>query len=153
MSNYISILPEVLLAVMLASAFGILFLTVLKIVRQTRFFQGKIAIVFSLLISASAIAGCAQLLVMPNNIMGVEAGKNIALNYSLLPAMILAGLIVILELFVIVVTTAPSNEDEIPAKNFIHPSMKPSKSLIRPKKQKSPDKESKETLKQVNSAS
>jgi hypothetical protein len=152
MSNYISILPEILLAVMLAAAFGILFLTVLKIVRQTRLFQGKTAVVLSMLISASAIEGCAQLLVIPNNIMGVEAGKNIAFNYSMLLVIIPVGLIVILELFVIVVATAPNNKDEIPAKKPVHSSMKPPKSVRRPKKEKSPDKEFKETPKSVGNA-
>jgi hypothetical protein len=150
MSNY-TILPEILLAVMLASAFGILFLTVLKIVRKTGLFQGKTAIVFSLLISTSAIAACAQLLVMPNNIAGVE--RNIALNYSLLPAMTLAGLIVILELFVIAATPAPSKEDEVPAKKPEHPSTKPPKSPGRPKKEKAADKESKEVSKPVGGTS
>lgn len=152
MSNY-TILPEILLAVMLASAFGILLLTVLKIVRKTGLFQGKTAIVFSLLISASATAACAQLLVMPNNPPGVEQERNIALNYSLLPAMTLAGLIMMLELFVIAVTTAPSKENEVPAKKPVHPSTKPLKSLGRPKKDKSTEKESTEARKPVGGGS
>ena len=152
MSNYISILPEILLAVMLASAFGILFLTILKIVRQTELFQGTTAMVFSLLISASAITGSAQLLVMPNNIVGVEPERHIALNYSLLPAMILAGLIGILGLFAILVTTGPSSKDETPAKKSVHSSMKPPKSPRRPREEKSPDKESKEAPKPAGSA-
>jgi hypothetical protein len=152
MSNYISILPEILLAVTLVSAFGILFLTILKIVRQTELFQGRTAMFFSLLISASAITGCAQLLVMPNNIVGVEPERNIALNYSLLPAIIPTGLIVILGLFAFVITTAPSNKDEIPAKKPAHSSMKPPKSPRRPREEKSATKESKESPKPAGSA-
>ncbi len=107
MDNYISILPEILLLVMMASAFVITFLTVLKIVKQTGLFHGKTAFVASLLISASAIAGCAQLLIMPNNIAGVEHTRNITVDYSLLPALTLTGAIVMLQLFIIAATTRP----------------------------------------------
>lgn len=143
MRNYISILPEILLLVMMASAFVITFLTVLKIVKQTGLFHGKTAFVASLLISASAIAGCAQLLIMPNNIAEVEHARNITVNYSLLPALTLTGAIVMLQLFIIAATTRPDETNTVAPKEPARPAKK-TKSLGRPKKEKAAKKESKE---------
>ena len=133
MDNYISILPEILLSVMMASAFVITFLTVLKIVKQTGLFHGKTAFVASLLISASAIAGCAQLLIMPNNIADVEHTRNITVNYSLLPALTLTGAIVMLQLFIIAATTRPDETNRVAPKELASPATK-RKSPGRPKK-------------------
>ena len=133
MGNYISILPEILLLVMMMSAFVITFLTVLKIVKQTGLFHGKTAFVASLLISASAIAGCAQLLIMPNNIAEVEHTRNITVNYSLLPALTLTGVIVMLQLFIIAATTRPDETNTVAPKEPARPAKKP-KSPGRPKK-------------------
>ena len=133
MGNYISILPEILLLVMMTSAFVITFLTVLKIVKQTGLFHGKTAFVASLLISASAIAGCAQLLIMPNNIAEVEHTRNITVNYSLLPALTLTGVIVMLQLFIIAATTGPDETNKVAPKEPAYPATKP-KSPGRPKK-------------------
>ena len=133
MGNYISILPEILLLVMMASAFVITFLTVLKIVKQTGLFHGKTAFVASLLISASAIAGCAQLLIMPNNIAEVEHTRNITVNYSLLPALTLTGVIVMLQLFIIAATTRPDETNRVAPKEPARSATKP-KSPGRPKK-------------------
>lgn len=133
MGNYISILPEILLLVMMTSAFVITFLTVLKIVKQTGLFHGKTAFVASLLISASAIAGCAQLLIMPNNIAEVEHTRNITVNYSLLPALTLTWVIVILQLFIIAATTRPDETNTVAPKEPAHPATKP-KLPGRPKK-------------------
>lgn len=153
MSNYIPIFPEILLAVILASVIGILFLTVSKIVSQTSLFQGKTAIVFSLLISVSVTAVCAQLLVLPSNVAGAEHQQNVTLNYSLLPAMILGGLVVMLELFVIAaITASPNNKDEILAKKPVHLSTKTPKSPRR-QKQKSAEQELKEAPEPVGSTS
>ncbi len=133
MGNYISILPEILLLVMMTSAFVITFLTVLKIVKQTGLFHDKTAFVASLLISASAIAGCAQLLIMPNNIAEVERTRNVTVNYSLLPAMTLTGVIVMLLLFLIAATTGPDETNKVAPKEPTRPAKKP-KSPGRPKK-------------------
>ncbi len=133
MDNYISILPEILLLVMMASAFVITFLTVLKIVKQTGLFHGKTAFFASLLISASAVAGCAQLLIMPNNIAEVEHTRNITVNYSLLPALTLTGAIVMLQLFIIAATTRPDEANTVAPKEPARPAKKP-KSPGRPKK-------------------
>jgi len=116
MGNYISILPEILLLVMMTSAFVITFLAVLKIVKQTGLFHGKTAFVASLLISASAVAGCAQLLIMPNNITEAEHTRNITVNYSLLPALTLTGVIVMLQLFIIAATTGPDIRQQSPSR-------------------------------------
>ncbi len=133
MDNYISILPEILLLVMMTSAFVITFLTVLKIVKQTGLFRGKTAFVASLLISASAIAGGAQLLIMPNSIAEVEHTRNITVNYSLLPALTLTGAIVMLQLFIIAATTRPDETNTVAPKEPARPAKKP-KSPGRPKK-------------------
>ena len=133
MDNYISILPEILLLVMMTSAFVITFLTVLKIVKQTGLFHGKTAFLASLLISASAIAGYAQLLIMPNNIAEVEHTRNITVNYSLLPALTLTGVIVMLQLFIIAATTRPDETNKVAPKEPACPAKKP-KSPGRPKK-------------------
>jgi hypothetical protein len=133
MDNCISILPEILLLVMMTSAFVITFLTVLKIVKQTGLFHGKTAFVASLLISASAIAGYAQLLIMPNNIAEVEHTRNITVNYSLLPALTLTGVIVMLQLFIIAATTRPDEINTIALKESARPATK-RKSPGRPKK-------------------
>ena len=69
------------------------------------------------------------------------------------PAMTLAGLIVMLELFVIAATTVPNNKDESPFKKPEQPSTKPPKSPKRPKKEKAAEKESKEVAKPVGGAS
>ena len=132
MRNYISILPEILLLVMMTSAFVITFLTVLKIVKQTGLFHGKTAFVASLLISASAIAGYAQLLIMPSNIAEVEHTRNITVNYSLLPALTLTGVIVMLQLFIIAATTGPNETNTIAPKEPACPATK-HKSPGRPK--------------------
>ena len=133
MGNYISILPEILLLVMMTSAFGITFLTVLKIVKQAGLFHGKTAFVASLLISASAGAGCVQLLIIPNNIAEVEHTRNITVNYSLLPALTLTGVIVMLQLFIIAATTRPDETNKVAPKEPAYPAIKP-KSPGRPKK-------------------
>ncbi len=133
MGNYISILPEILLLVMMASAFVITFLTVLKIVKQTGLFHDKTAFVASLLISASAIAGCAQLLIMPNSIAEIEHTRKITVNYSLLPALTLTGAIVMLQLFIIAATTRPDKTNTVASKEPARPTTKP-KSPGRPKK-------------------
>ena len=109
------------------------FLTVLKIVKQTGLFRGKTACVGSLLISASAVAGCAQLLIMPNNIANVEHARNITVNYSLLPALTLTGAIVMLQLFIIAATTRPDETNTVAPKEPARPAKKP-KSPGRPKK-------------------
>ncbi len=133
MNNYISILPEILLLVMMTSALVITFLTVLKIVKQTGLFHGKAAFVASLLISASAIAGCAQLLIMPNNIVEAEHARNITVNYSLLPALTLTGAIVMLQLFIIAATTRPDETNPVASKEPARAAKK-TKSPGRPKK-------------------
>jgi len=133
MGNYISILPEILLLVMMTSAFGITFLIILKIVKQAGLFHGKTAFVASLLISASAVAGCVQLLIMPNNIVEVEHTRNITVNYSLLPVLTLTGVIVTLQLFIIAATTRPDETNKVAPKEPEYPAIKP-KSPGRPKK-------------------
>ena len=135
MGSYISILPEILLLVMMTSAFVITFLTILKIVKQAGLFRGKTAFVASLLISASAIAGCVQLLIMPNCIAEVEYTRNITVNYSLLPALILTGGIAMLLLFIIAATTKPDETNTVAPKEPGHPATK-SESPGRPKKKK-----------------
>jgi len=137
MGYYISILPEILLAAMLTSAFGIFFLTTLKIFRQTGLFQRKTAIVMALLVSVSAIAaGSAQLLAaVPGNTTGVDYTRSVTVNYSLLPLVTVAGVIVMLQLFVIAATTVPDETDEVSTEKPVDPSTKPKSRGTRKKKE------------------
>jgi len=143
MSNYISILPEILLLAMLTSAFGILYLTTVKILRQTGLFQKKTAMVMALLVSVSVVAGSAQLLLVPNSAAEVNHMRNVTVNYSLLPLAIVAGVIVMLELLVIAATTAPDQTDEVPTKEPVRSSAKP-RFRGRPRKEKPVKRQSKE---------
>ena len=145
MSNYVSI-PEMLLLVVLLSAFGILFLVMRKVIEKVDLFRGKRATVAAFLTSCTAVAGTAAMLLAPNSAAGSEHTRNIAVNYSLLPYMALAGTVILLELLVIAVRISPDTGGEVHSKKPVHPSVKP-KSSGRPKKEKPVKGQSKEVAK------
>jgi len=92
MSNYISI-PEVMLLATLAAIFVILFVTMLKILRQVSFFQGKTAVVMALCVSVLCIVGLSQFLAIPG-VTGTEIGihneAGSPISHLLLPYVALA---------------------------------------------------------------
>lgn len=137
MSYCVSILPEILLLVMLTSAFGILTFITNKILRQTGFFQKKTAVLMAFLISVAATVGSAQLLLMPNSSPEANHMRSVTVNYSMLPFVTVAGVIVMLQLFVIAAATAPAKTGEAPAKKPDLPVVK-SKTPGRPKKKGKP---------------
>ena len=145
MSNYVSI-PEMLLLVVLLSAFGILFLVIRKVIENLDLFRGKRATAAAFLISCTAVAGTAAMLLAPNSAAENEHLREVAVNYSLLPYMALAGAVILLELLVIAVRISADTEDEVPSEKPMHPSATP-KSPGRPKKKKSVKGESKEVAK------
>ena len=146
MSYCVSILPEILLLVMLTSAFGILTFITTKILRQTGLFQKKTAVSMAFLISVAATVGSAQLLLMPNSSAEANHIRSVTVNYSMLPFVTVAGVIVMLQLFVIAATTAPAKTGEVPAEEPMPSSEKP-QSRGRPKKEKPAEKPSKEAVK------
>ena len=151
MSYCVSILPEILLSVMLTSAFGILTFITTKILRQTGLFQKKTAVSMAFLISVAATVGSAQLLLMPNSSPEANHMQNVTVNYSMLPFVTVAGVIVMLQLFVIAAATAPAKTGEVPAEEPMPSSEKP-QSRGRPKKEKPAEKPSKEAAKATGEA-
>ena len=106
-----------------------------KAIENVDLFRGKRATVAAFLISCTAIAGTAAMLLAPNSAAESEYTRNVAVNYSLLPYVALAGTVILLELLVIAVRTSPDTGVEIPSKKPVHPSVAP-KSPGRPKKEK-----------------
>ncbi len=149
MSYCVSILPEILLLVMLTSAFGILTFITNKILRQTGLFQKKTALSMAFLISVAATVGSAQLLLMPNSSPETNHMQSVTVNYSMLPFVTVAGVIVMLQLFVIAAATVPAKTGEAPAEKSDLPIVK-SKTPGRPKKkEKTAVKPSKQPAKTV----
>jgi hypothetical protein len=146
MSYCVSILPEILLLVMLTSAFGILTFISTKILRQTGLFQKKTAVSMAFLISVAATVGSAQLLLMPNSSPEANHMRSVTVYYSMLPFVTMAGVIVMLLLFVIAAATAPAKTGEAPGEKSDLPVVK-SKTPGRPKKEKPAEKPSKEATK------
>jgi hypothetical protein len=145
MSNYVSI-PEMLLLVVLLSAFGILFLVIRKVIENLDLFRGKRATAAAFLISCTAVAGTAAMLLAPNSAAESEHARNVAVNYSLLPYVAPAGAVILLELLLIAVRISPDTGGEVPSKKPEHPSVKP-KAPGKPKKEKPVKGQSKEVAK------
>jgi len=134
MKELISILPEILLLIILTSAFAILCLMLHKVFEQMLLFRGKLTILMAALIAALAVTGAAMLLVVPNNATEPRHTRIISVNYYLLPAVAVAGTVVLLQLFVIAATTTPHKTDEGSAKEPAKP-----KYRGRPKKEEAED--------------
>jgi len=145
MNHYASI-PEMLLLVVSLSAFGIFFLVIRKVIEKVDLFKGRRATIAAFLISCTAVAGTAAMLLAPNNAAESEHTRNVAVNYSLLPYVALSGAVILLELLVIAVRISPNTEGEAPPKKPVQPSVKP-KSIAKPKKEKPVKGQSKEVAK------
>ena len=115
MSYCVSILPEILLLVMLTSAFGILTFITTKILRQTGLFQKKTALSMAFLISIAATVGSAQLLLMPNSSAEANHFRDFTVNCPMLLIMLVAWVIVLCMLLEIEAATAPAKTGEAPA--------------------------------------
>ena len=147
MSYCDSIPSGIVLLVMLTSTLVMLTIIITKILRQTGLFQKKTAVSMAFLISVAATVGSAQLLLMPNSNPEANHMQNVTVNYSMLPFVTVAGVIVMLQLFVIAAATAPAKTGEAPAEKPDLPVVK-SKTPGRPKKKEKPaEKLSKEPAK------
>lgn len=135
MNALVFYLPEILLVAMMASAYGLLSLTLFQIVKLTRLFQGKMAVVGSLLMAASAITACALLLLMPNSVTEPEHMRNHSVDFSLLPVLISEGFIVMLMLFIIAAPAGPDRSDKLAPREPARPATN-AKLPGRPKKEK-----------------
>jgi undecaprenyl pyrophosphate phosphatase UppP len=92
MSNYISI-SEVMLLATLVAIFVILFVTMLKILRQVSFFQGKTAVIMALCVSVLCIVGLSQFLAIPGvtySEAGIHNETSGPISHLLLPYVALA---------------------------------------------------------------
>lgn len=148
MSPHVSI-PEVLLLVVLLSAFGIFFLVIRKVIENVDLFKGKRATLAAFLISCTAVAGAAAMLLAPNSAAESEHMRKVAVNYSLLPYAALSGVVTLLELLVIAVRISPDMEEKDSPENPVQPSVKP-KTIRKSKKEKTVKGPSKETTKPIS---
>jgi len=119
---------------MMMLAFGLLSLLVLRIVKSTKLFEGITAVVASLLIAAIAITACALLLLIPNNPPEAEHMQNIRVNFSLLPLMIFAGLMLMLQLFITAAVIVPDKSEKVLTTETALPTTKSKSTAGRPKK-------------------
>ncbi len=148
MSNYSSILPEVMLLLTLTAIFVILFVTVLKIVRGVSFFQGKTAVIMALCVSVLCVVGLLQFLVVPGGTYNAtEANMKITVtvSYLLLPQVALASAIAVIfsQLLLFASRILPGERPKARVKEPERPRTK-SKSSGKPKKAKPAEKQSKE---------
>ena len=147
MSHHVSI-PEMLLLIVLLSAFGIFFLVIRKVIENVDLFKGKRATVAAFLIACTAVAGAAAMLLAPNSPAESEHMRKVAVNYSLLPYAALSGAVILLELLVIAVRISTDTEEKDSPENRVQPSVKP-KAFRKPKKEKTVKGPSKEAAKPV----
>jgi hypothetical protein len=146
MNELISILPEILLLTMLTSAFAILCLTLHKVFEQMQLFRGKLAVLMSGLVAALAVTSTAMLLVVPNSAAETSHTRNISVNYSLLPALAVAGTAILLQLLAIAATTSTNERNKA---STAEPTRQPAnpKSPGRPKKEEPAEAQSKAAAK------
>ena len=117
-------LPEILLSVMLGSAFAVLCLTLQKVFEQMGLFRDKWALLMAALTSVLAVAGAALLLLLPSSAAETRHIRSISVNYSLLPALAVAGTVILLQLFIVATTTRCDKAAEGPDKQPAGQSMK-----------------------------
>jgi hypothetical protein len=94
-------------------AFAILCITLQKVFEQMELFRGKWALLMAALISVWAVAGAALLLLLPNSAAETGHVRSFSVNYSLLPALAVAGTVILLQLFVIAAATTPNRTGEV----------------------------------------
>lgn len=112
METLTSNLPEILLSVMLGSAFAVLCLILKKVFEQIELYQGKWALLLAALTSILAVTGAALLLLLPSSAGETGHTQSISVNYSLLPALAVAGTVILLQLLIIVATPWEDKADD-----------------------------------------
>ena len=157
MGNYISILPEVMLMLTLAAIFVILFVTILKILRQVSFFQGKTAIMMAVSLSVLFLVALSQFLAVPGgayHVTGFGNEVNATAGYFWLPkvAFAVAAAVVFSQVLLLASRTPLSDKPEPVAQKHERAAAK-RQPPGRPKKEKGTEKESKEATKPVGRTS
>ena len=153
MINHISILRDLTLIVTMASIFTVLVVMILKVLRRAAFFEGARAVVMAVSLSLLFLIALSQFLVFPTT--GSRNAVNAAVDYFYpLPwvALAVAAAVVLSQVLLLASRIPPSEEPEPIAKKSEQAVVEP-KSPGRPKKEKSVEKESKETTKPAASAS
>jgi hypothetical protein len=112
METLTSNLPEILLSVMLGSAFVVLCLTLKKVFEQMGLFRDKWALLTAALTLVLAVAGAALLLLLPSSAAETRHVRSISVNYSLWPALAVAGTVILLQLFIIAATPWEDKADD-----------------------------------------
>ena len=105
-------LQEILLSVMLGSAFVVFWLTLQKVFEQIGLFRDKWALLVAALTSVLAVAGAALLLLLPSSAAETRHVRSISVNYSLWPALAVAGTVILLQLFIIAATPWEDKADD-----------------------------------------
>ena len=135
MSNYTSIISNIMLVLFGVAVFVIVLTTVYKTLQKT-LFQGKTAIVMALAVSVLCIVGMYQFLGTPgDSSSGREIGDktNVTLNYILLPYVALAVAILLSQLLLFASKILPGEKPEAIVKST-EPKLAKPKSPGRPKK-------------------
>jgi hypothetical protein len=123
-------LPEILLSVMLGSVFAVLCLTLKKVFEQMELYEGKWALLLAALTSILAVTGAALLLLLPSSAAETRHVRSISVNYSLWPALAVAGTVILLQLFIVAATPWEDKAAEGPDKQ---PAGQPMKQKVRPR--------------------
>ena len=140
MNEYISILPEIMLVLSAVAVFAILFVTILKVLREAGFFKGRTAVLIALCVALLCIVGLSEF-VVPNGLHGgpePTVKTRGTLDYLLLPYVALAVAILVSHLLVFASKIAPGTRAESPAKKSEHPQVM-TKLRGRPKKDRTED--------------
>ena len=112
MKELISMLPELMLLLMLASVFGITFLITAEIINRMTLLKGKSRVIMASLISVFATVGTVLVLLM-DSVTVPEGARRVAVNYSLLPGVFIGAVIILLELLVFAASPSRETENEV----------------------------------------
>ena len=120
MNAVISFLPTLALLVTLAAIFVVVFLAVLKILKNVSLFGGHTAVTLACCVAVLCIVGLAQLLVAPHvQYHAVEAGQKVKSSggYELLPyvALSVAAAVILSQLLLIGGKTTPERQPQTSA--------------------------------------
>ena len=137
--------------VTLAAIFIVLFLAVLKILKNVSLFDGNTAVIMASCVAVLCIVGLAQLLVAPRTqYRAVEAGQNVkpAGRYELLPyvALAVAAAVILSQLLLIAEKTTATKEPQV-----VPPNSDPKAVQAGPDKQPKPPASTRKTRKKRTS--
>jgi hypothetical protein len=135
--EYISILPEIMLVLSAVAVFAILFVTILKVLREAAFFKGRTSVLIALCVALLCIVGLSEF-VVPNGLHGgpePTVKTRGTLDYLLLPYVALAVAILVSHLLVFASKIAPGMRSEHPAQKSERPQAM-TKPRGRPKKER-----------------